>query len=289
MKRKKNRTERRGTCPTCSTEMLGLYCYNCGEKRTTSDDYILSRFVKHAVNFFTHYDSKLLHTTRLLLTRPGFLTTEYFAGRRIPYVKPLQLFFLLNILYFFASSFFGWPTFATPLHIHCTNGTYGSLAQSLIDKRIHELGVSYEEYQSHFNHSVGTFSKSLIFIMVPLAALLLQGFYWRPRRFYVEHLVFSIHFFTFLIVNLIFVEMIIRLLLAALGNLIHQNLSASADRYGSIVLAVGTAIYLFFSMKVVYRQSLALTITKTIAITWLLFWVLWVYRAILFFVCFYFS
>ena len=159
------------------------------------------------------------------------------------------------------------------------------LMYSIVYNRIHELGISYQEYESHFNHTVGLFSKTLIFIMIPFMALLMQGLYWRSRRFYVEHLVYAIHFFAFTLLNLICVEIIFR----SIPLLVHQSMSASIDFYAGIVLGIGTATYLFFSMKVVYRQSLFLTGVKTVIMTYMLFWVLWGYRVILFFTCFYFS
>ena len=116
-------------------------------------------------------------------------------------------------------------------------------------------------------------------------ALLMQGLYWRSRRFYVEHLVYAIHFFAFTLLNLICVEIIFR----SIPLLVHQSMSASIDFYAGIVLGIGTATYLFFSMKVVYRQSLFATGVKTVIMTYMLFWVLRGYRVILFFTCFYFS
>jgi hypothetical protein len=289
MKKNNSHVEPRLTCPSCNAEMLGVYCYHCGEKRTDPNDYLLSKFIKQSLSFFSHYDSKLFKTTRLLVAHPGFLTKEYFAGRHIPYVKPLSLFFLFNIVFLFMSSLFNWPVFTTPLQIHLNSSFYKVIANTMVTSRIHELGISYDEYQSHFNHSVGMFAKSLIFIMIPFIALFLQGLYWRPRKFYGEHLVFSIHFFAFTILNLLCVETIGRSLLFVLGRFVHSNSYSDLEFYASIFIGVGTSIYLFLSLKTVYGQSLFLTAVKAAAITCSLFWVLWGYRAILFFACFYFS
>src|SRR3546814_12288145 len=38
-----------------------------------------------------------------LLVRPGFLTREYFAGRRVRYVSPVRLFVTLAIVTFFVA------------------------------------------------------------------------------------------------------------------------------------------------------------------------------------------
>lgn len=49
------------------------------------------------VRFFLRIDGKFLKTLRGLV-RPGFLTTEYFAGRRERYEKPFRLFVVLTAL-----------------------------------------------------------------------------------------------------------------------------------------------------------------------------------------------
>jgi Protein of unknown function (DUF3667) len=46
-----------------------------------------------------------------LLFRPGFLTTEYFAGRRRRYIRPARLFLVLSIALFALLRFAGWPPF----------------------------------------------------------------------------------------------------------------------------------------------------------------------------------
>jgi hypothetical protein len=277
------------TCPSCGTKMPGIYCYNCGEKRIVPSDYSLSKFLKQSINFLTHYDSKFINSACILVSHPGFLTKEYFAGRRVSYVKPLQLFFLLNLLFLLLSSIFNWPFFTTPLVIHLNSGFYSSIAKTMVDNRIHELGISYEEYQSHFNHVVGTFAKTLIFIMIPFLALLLKLLYLRSRRYYAEHLIFSIYYYSFLVVIVLCGEIIVQTMLFVLEKFTHYNPTGSLDLYFSFILAIGTIIYLFISLRTVYSQSVFLTIVKTSVITFSLYWVLWGYRAILFFVCFYFS
>ena len=45
-------------------------------------------------------DGKIFRSLRLLLTRPGFLTREIFAGRRASYVSPLRLYLVASVLAF---------------------------------------------------------------------------------------------------------------------------------------------------------------------------------------------
>ena len=47
------------------------------------------------------WDSRTPRTLWPLLVRPGFLTREYFDGRRIRYVSPVRLFFFIAVLTFF--------------------------------------------------------------------------------------------------------------------------------------------------------------------------------------------
>lgn len=53
--------------------------------------------------FVTHYiaiEGKLWRTLKLMLFKPGCLTTEYLAGRRASYIIPLRIFLTFSILFF---------------------------------------------------------------------------------------------------------------------------------------------------------------------------------------------
>jgi hypothetical protein len=48
-------------------------------------------------------DTRIVRTLGPLFAKPGFLTTEYFAGRQVRYVTPVRLFFFLAIIAFFVA------------------------------------------------------------------------------------------------------------------------------------------------------------------------------------------
>src|ERR1700741_2216641 len=79
-------------CPSCGQALLGRFCHACGERRPAADDFALRRFFRDVGREVADLDSKALRTVRYLLFRPGFLTTEYLAGRRQLYVGPLKLY-----------------------------------------------------------------------------------------------------------------------------------------------------------------------------------------------------
>jgi hypothetical protein len=87
-------------CRNCGTPLLGPHCYKCGQpvkglvRHFTS---IVGDFLDSVFDF----DSRTFRTLWPLFVRPGWLTCEYFEGRRVRYVSPLRLFFFLSIVTFF--------------------------------------------------------------------------------------------------------------------------------------------------------------------------------------------
>ena len=57
--------------------------------------------IEETVETVLHIDGRIVHTLPPLLLKPGFLTLEYFAGRRVRYIAPFRLMFVLCLLSFF--------------------------------------------------------------------------------------------------------------------------------------------------------------------------------------------
>jgi hypothetical protein len=54
----------------------------------------------HLLDDIFSFDSRAARTILPLITRPAFLTNEYFAGRRVHYVPPLRLYLFISIIFF---------------------------------------------------------------------------------------------------------------------------------------------------------------------------------------------
>lgn len=65
----------------------------------------LSGMLHDVADTIFNIDSRIFHTLLPLYFRPGFLTREYFAGRRVRYVTPFRLYFFLSVLAFFTIQF----------------------------------------------------------------------------------------------------------------------------------------------------------------------------------------
>lgn len=91
-------------CADCGAPMLGPFCYACGQPEKGMIRHLASVMADVADTIF-NVDSRIFRSIPALYFRPGFLTNEYFAGRRTRYVTPFRLFFFLCVIAFFAIQF----------------------------------------------------------------------------------------------------------------------------------------------------------------------------------------
>lgn len=91
-------------CANCGAAMLGPYCHACGqpEKGMVRP---LANVMSDVADTIFNVDSRIFHSILPLYFRPGFLTQEYFLGRRTRYVTPFRLFFFLCVISIVAIQF----------------------------------------------------------------------------------------------------------------------------------------------------------------------------------------
>ena len=88
-------------CANCGAPMHGPYCHACGQPEKGMIRHLASVLSDVADTVF-NIDSRVFRSLPPLYFRPGFLTLEYFAGRRTRYVTPFRLFFFFCIISFLA-------------------------------------------------------------------------------------------------------------------------------------------------------------------------------------------
>ncbi|HJT98534.1 MAG TPA: DUF3667 domain-containing protein, partial [Rhodanobacteraceae bacterium] len=81
--------------------MHGPYCYACGQPEKGMIRQLAS-VMSDVLDTVFNIDSRVFRSLVPLYFRPGYLTIEYFAGRRVRYVTPFRLFFFLCLIAFFA-------------------------------------------------------------------------------------------------------------------------------------------------------------------------------------------
>jgi len=87
-------------CKNCETHFSGKYCPNCGQSVKDYDKPISFIFYNFAGDFFS-FDTRFFRTFLALLYKPGFLTKEYFSGKRIKYAPPFRIFIFASFILFF--------------------------------------------------------------------------------------------------------------------------------------------------------------------------------------------
>jgi hypothetical protein len=86
-------------CRNCGAVTEGAYCANCGQETGLALPTVRA-LLREAAGRYVALDGRLWRTMSALLFRPGFLTAEYFAGRRRRYIRPARLFLVLSVALF---------------------------------------------------------------------------------------------------------------------------------------------------------------------------------------------
>jgi hypothetical protein len=223
----------------------------------------LSYFAHDLTHELLHVDGKIFRSIWLLLTRPGFLTHEYFLGRRARYISPIRLYLIFSLVFFAASALPGQPPTFEPTDV-AEVGPIGSL-----------LGLetmSAQEANELVSRAQHDWVPRAMFVLVPLAALLVQVV--TRGRTYPQHLYFALHvhaaFFAVLAVTTLIELLIGRL--GTLGNLARTvvlavyTVAAFRTAYGSgWPAAVGRALFVMFMYTNAITIALILGIVAQLA------------------------
>jgi hypothetical protein len=245
---------RQQVCLDCGAVLLGKFCSVCGQKVEP-----LKRGLKDlAREFFQHplIDTKLWRSLVPLLLRPGALTEEYLAGRRTRYVRPLKLYLTVSVVFFSLLALRppkdNWVKFTPD-----SPPKAGSATKETLHLPIHWLDERWQRNMSALDgpeaaaaqHSVQSKVASsvpkLVFVLLPLSAVLLKLFWW--RRYYVEHLVFTLHVHSF-----VFTTGLLRFL--------------GSETLNGLVALLG-AVYVALAVKRVYRDGWVKTLAKLLGVS----------------------
>lgn len=240
------------SCPACRAPLIGEFCHLCGEQRFDPSSLSLRRFAAKSFQELVDLEhSKIFRTFKSLFLRPGFLTNEFLAGRRSLYLSPLKV-----VLVTFAVSFFLY-TFYRPVAVYdvrtmIDNDWTGQWAK-VIGEMAAGKGATVDAFIAAVNEKWQFYMSLLQLSTVLFCAALLQLLYLLSRRYFVEHLVFSMHFFSF--------TYAVPVVLWPLYLLVGVGVS-TASLTLSVAVVAGIVVYLFFAMRVVYGGSKRMTLLK---------------------------
>jgi hypothetical protein len=197
---------------------------------------------------------------------------------------------IANVIYFFVQPFTLANGFNTPLKTQCHLLPYSSLTKKIIDDKIEESWIQYDEYEAEFNRQTGTYAKSLVFLMVPLLALVMKILNFRKHRFYTEHLIFTLHFYSFYMFWILAVALsihrIVYLILLHFQWIDMLKIVGSSQMLEALILLL-IIFYLFFSQRQIYKEKWHIALAKSICGFFCVYIVTDVYRFILFFITYF--
>lgn len=243
-----------GVCTNCGFEKIDVYCARCGERQPDHHDYAVSHFLHHAFHELVHLDSKLITTLKLLITKPGLLTTEYFAGRKNRYIAPLRIFLTLFALHLIAYTAY------KPVAMYSMEGLSRAAGDSkpvdlLVNKVARKKNLTADVARDRINDKMHKSMSLLQLFNIVLLAIVLKVLFW--RHYFVEHLVFSAHYLSF------------TYLFSLVWWPLYLVWGLRAVQKPGVVISISVMVwYTFVALRLCYGQSKGRTAWKTVVV-WL--------------------
>lgn len=272
------------TCKSCGHTFTGLYCNQCGEKVIEPKDRSMRTFLSNILLFVSLADSRFIKTLWLTIKNPGFLSKEYADGRRVKYLRPLQLFFILNLVYFLFPVL---QLFNSSLRTQMYYLFHSSMVRKLVIEHVVNEGISIDGYSLMYDAKTTGLAKLLMVIFVLLASLPLSLIFIKKNRYFTDHVTLSVELACFnIFVNAIFLSG----LLWVLSRILHWSGSSLGDYLNDTtftVIFISTNLYFIYrAARTFYQQKGKRLIAKSLVAIIGLFLSLEAYRLLLFFVTF---
>jgi Protein of unknown function (DUF3667) len=326
-------------CLNCGATLQGKFCHVCGQENLQIKE-SFGHMMEHAISDYFHFDHQFFSTLKPLAFKPGFLTNEYMAGKRMSYLHPVKMYIFISVVYFLLLFQTGQETKTTTNANPKQAGSslMGNIKNKVLDSAKKEIdkdpdlktlspaqknelkkkitnaqtisdygviriaddstgpnkwfhpttkAVSYQQYLADqkklpeeqkddfvtrqwnkkvYNyiaeyglHAKDSFAENfehnvpkMMFVILPLFALILRVAFYKNKKYYVEHLIYAFHFHCFLF---LFLGIII-----LLNMLIPHSWGVSP--WLDAVAVFYTWWYIYRSFRVVYQRSRFRTITK---------------------------
>jgi hypothetical protein len=188
-------------CPNCATSLMGPWCYHCGQ---SSEDFhrSLVKLAAEAIGGLFDFDSRFWRTVPDLCLRPARLTRAYLDGHRVVQVPPFRLFLVVVVIVFLVGSFGSHTKVivapATPNSADPMARYIATHPNPFLQQWVAPRAKVIAKDPDRFTASIVTWAQRLIFLALPISALLLAAtFFWRRGVYMFDHLIFSMHSLSF--------------------------------------------------------------------------------------------
>jgi hypothetical protein len=274
-----------GTCGNCGAQLTGPFCAQCGEKKFSAHDYSVAHLFEEVLDGLTHFDTRFLRTLTILFTKPGELSKAYFHGGRSRYTKPLSLFIIINVVFFFIqphTALFGYK-YAQYVSI----SRYGSTVHA----HLRETGEAESTYEVRFNENLQHQKKSVLIVAVPVLALVMSVLFIGSGRTYAEHLVFSVQVYAFFlaylaVVALLFLFPLMFGLMRFFPNAVQTLRILGSELAIDTALLAGLMVYFYLGLRRAYQTSAVRSTVSAAVLSGTVVLTIIAYHAVLFYMTF---
>lgn len=240
-RKKQVRSNKRNKCANCNRTVTGNFCSNCGQSTREVRQPFWRVFLTFLGEAFS-FDGKFFQTLELLILKPWVLVQDFMNGKRICYTPPFRMYLFATFFAFLLLSFTynsaernyqkDRQVFRNDSIVTKTDSTKYDLPKTFIDDIAR--GYAGSELDKKTKKSVDSriqktlikisnfadkqpflfidiFLKSIsqaLLILFPLFAFLLAFFYYDKKRYFLEHLLLSLNFHTFIFILFIVISLI---------------------------------------------------------------------------------
>ncbi len=207
-------------CRNCNTALVGNYCGACGQKESNRDIHFSDLAGELLGDIFV-WESGIWKALVPLLIRPGFPSKEYFLGRKARYLPPLRLYLVLSFLMFLLVSLnSGNSTITIDADRGSQRNQLTTDGTDSVDGRTDKLAANPDfwepgekpvgaiDLEQRLQTNITAIEENprlfldnfierlpyLMFLLLPLFAVLIKLVYLFSPFHYLQHLIFSLHY-----------------------------------------------------------------------------------------------
>jgi hypothetical protein len=224
-------------CKNCGTGISGEYCTSCGQKKYNRKDFLLKNFLRDLAEEAFDLDSKIFHTLKFLILKPGKLTYDFLNGVQKKYIGPVKLYLIIITLNFLVYSIF--DSYSPINTQNLMDWSEQPWFKELINQDLKASQLDRITFFHQLNSSVNSTLSISLYLLLFVFALILKGYYYNSGKYYVEHLIFCLHFMAF----------------GFLRDTLTLPMHMYSRSLGAAFGVITTIIYFFYSIKMVYGNE----------------------------------
>ena len=223
----------KNNCKNCDSLLFGQYCSTCGQNKEQHVSF--SDIKKDFLDEAFDYDARIFKTLKYLFTKPGFLTMQYWSGRRVKFLQPIRLYILASVFYYFINSLIK----STQPHFIIAN----KLASKIIDPK----------YYNTIEESILSYGQEIeLLLFTPLTGAVLMILYEEKNRPFLHHMIASVHLSSFIFIFLTILNIF---------SIIFYTINPMINIFYLVI-----PIYCIIMLRYIYNDSLLKSIFKTFLI-----------------------